>query len=586
MRRTLIAVSSLALVTTGAFALPSISQAVSGTGVYGVWTASGGVGEVTFPGTTFPSASFTSVNSTQTVAKSQTLIGSSPFGLQYGSSRGSTYLLTAVASGQTTGSVTLTFDSAPIAGTWGMALGDVDAEDVTVTAKDSAGRKLDMNEFFVESFNTATGQTDTPTWNPATETLQGSGTDTQGASAWFTPSGDVKVITLTQKKLSGFPQYALWIATDLEEPSPAASSSTSSAAASASTSTSATPTLSPTIPAAPAGKIVICHRTSSKQNPYVRITIAQEAVLNGHDGHTGGLYPNKGWGDIIPPFPGYPGLNWPAGGAILDNDCEIPATSAASASASGSSTATASASGTSSSTVAASASATASSSASASASPSSSAGVTESPSSSPSSTATGSASASASPSPTATVEADVIEPISIPFDKPTPITVPDIPNAPTDSVISDVEKPKNGDAVVRNGEVIYTPDDGFIGTDEVTVIITDREGNSQAIVVPVVVGDEQTAPNLALPTTLKIGTTVLTTKPVVTNAKQIATVSVACTPLSRFKLTGDLVYCRVTRKNGGVSVTVTAPMSVKVRVTAPAKDRYLPLDIVASYRVR
>lgn len=164
--------------------------------------------------------------------------------------------------------------------------------------------------------------------------------------------------------------------------------------------------------------------------------------------------------------------------------------------------------------------------------------------------------------------------------------MPDIPNAPVDSVITDVEKPKNGDAVVTNGEVIYTPNDGFIGTDKVTVIVTDREGNSQAIVVPVVVGDEQTALNLDLPANLRIGTTVLTTKPVVTNAKQIASVAVSCTPLSRVKFTGDLVYCHVTRKNGGVSVTVTAPMSVKVRVTAPAKGHYLPLDTAANYRVR
>lgn len=153
-------------------------------------------------------------------------------------------------------------------------------------------------------------------------------------------------------------------------------------------------------------------------------------------------------------------------------------------------------------------------------------------------------------------------------------------------MITDVEKPTNGDAVVTNGEVIYTPNDGFVGKDEVTVIITDREGNSQAVVVPVVIGDEQTAPGLVLPTALKPGTTVLISEPVITNAKQIARVSVACTPLARARLTGDLVYCQVSRRNGSVSVTVTAPVSVKVSVTAPAKGRYLPLETVASYRVR
>ena len=601
MRRTLIAVSSLALATTGAFVLPSISQAVSGTGVYGVWTASGGIGEVTFPNTVFPSASFTSVDSTQTVAKSQTLIASSPFGLQYGTSRGSTYLLTAVASGQTTGSVTLTFDSAPIAGTWGMALGDVDAENVTVTAKDSAGRRLNMNEFYIESFNTTTGQTDMPTWDPNTETLMGSGVDTQGASAWFTPSGDVKSITLTQRKLSGFPQYALWIATDLEQPAPVASATSSSAVPSASVSASPSPAASPTIPAAPVGKIVICHRTASKQNPYVRITISQDAVISGHDGHNGGLYPTPGWGDIIPPFAGFVGQNWPAGGAILDNECDIPASTSASVAPTASMTASSSTSASgsaSASTTAPSTSATASafatSSATASPTPSTSASSSGSVSATSSASASVSASSSdsskpaqsATPSPTATTAAEVTEPIAVPFDKPVTITVPDIPNAPADAVISDVQQPKNGDAVVSNGEVIYTPNNGFVGKDEITVIVTERDGSSQAIVVPVVIGEAQTAESLALPASLKIGTNVLTTKPVITNAKQIATVSVSCTPLSRSKLTGDLVYCQVTRKKGGVSVTVNAPMSVKVSVSAPAKGKYLPLNENVSYRVR
>jgi hypothetical protein len=92
--------------------------------------------------------------------------------------------------------------------------------------------------------------------------------------------------------------------------------------------------------------------------------------------------------------------------------------------------------------------------------------------------------------------------------------------------------------------------------------------------------------NLSLPSSLSIGTTVLTKKPVITNAKQIASVTVECSPMSRSKFTGDLVYCHVKRKNGGVSITVTAPMSVKVTVSAPAKGRYLPLNEVTDYRVR
>lgn len=70
------------------------------------------------------------------------------------------------------------------------------------------------------------------------------------------------------------------------------------------------------------GKVTLCHATSSKTNPYVLITVDRNAVLKkGHGSHTGGLYPTKGWGDIIPPFDDYAGLNWPGGQAILDSGC-------------------------------------------------------------------------------------------------------------------------------------------------------------------------------------------------------------------------------------------------------------------------
>jgi hypothetical protein len=82
MRRTLIAVSSLALVTAGAFVLHTVSQAVSGTGVYGTWTATSGVGGT--GDVTFPSGTFTSTVGTQSVASSATLTGTTPFGQVYG----------------------------------------------------------------------------------------------------------------------------------------------------------------------------------------------------------------------------------------------------------------------------------------------------------------------------------------------------------------------------------------------------------------------------------------------------------------------------------------------------------------------
>ena len=52
-------------------------------------------------------------------------------------------------------------------------------------------------------------------------------------------------------------------------------------------------------------KVRICHATSSNSNPYVsnEPAIANNGDLQGgHLNHTGPVYPEKGWGDIIPPY--------------------------------------------------------------------------------------------------------------------------------------------------------------------------------------------------------------------------------------------------------------------------------------------
>jgi hypothetical protein len=86
-------------------------------------------------------------------------------------------------------------------------------------------------------------------------------------------------------------------------------------------------------------KVTLCHATSATTMPYVVITVDQSAVFNngvvpnGHGTHTGPIFPDTEqgpgnsthWGDIIPAFGAYPGLNnTTQGQAILDNDCEIP----------------------------------------------------------------------------------------------------------------------------------------------------------------------------------------------------------------------------------------------------------------------
>ncbi len=74
------------------------------------------------------------------------------------------------------------------------------------------------------------------------------------------------------------------------------------------------------------GKVTLCHATSSRTNPYVTITVDANSVLRrGHGDHTGPIFPADGWGDIIPPFGTYPGLNWPAGQTLLASGCDTGA---------------------------------------------------------------------------------------------------------------------------------------------------------------------------------------------------------------------------------------------------------------------
>ena len=84
--------------------------------------------------------------------------------------------------------------------------------------------------------------------------------------------------------------------------------------------------------AKPADKVDICHATSNGKNPYVTNKVDPSSFYSsGHDGHVGPIFdptadpPQTSWGDIIPPIPDaeppYPGLNWPAGQATLENGC-------------------------------------------------------------------------------------------------------------------------------------------------------------------------------------------------------------------------------------------------------------------------
>ncbi len=91
--------------------------------------------------------------------------------------------------------------------------------------------------------------------------------------------------------------------------------------------------------AKPQDKVTICHATSSVSNPYVQNTVNENAIVQpngtptGHGEHTGPVYPERGWGDIIPSFEYnndnggtsiYPGLHWTTDGqAIWNGGCLV-----------------------------------------------------------------------------------------------------------------------------------------------------------------------------------------------------------------------------------------------------------------------
>ena len=74
-----------------------------------------------------------------------------------------------------------------------------------------------------------------------------------------------------------------------------------------------------------ADKVRFCHATSSTSNPYVMITTDPESIVfSAHQAHEGPIYDGvmlSGWGDIIPPFGDFPGLNWDPNGGTAEEQC-------------------------------------------------------------------------------------------------------------------------------------------------------------------------------------------------------------------------------------------------------------------------
>lgn len=232
-RRT--AVAFVAVCTAiGALAISvGVAGAAPLVGTYPTWSASGSsgafTGAVVFDGVAnLPSGSLTSDSTSVTVptGASAFLNPGTPFGARFGSSQNQPYVNVRTSSGNAPSTTTITFPGPTPASGWAFALGDIDADQVAITATGSNGAPLASAALgFAGAFNyCATSSvpsscsgpaTDVPTWDPATGVLKGNVADTTGASGWFQPQASVGSITFVFTALSGAPIYQLWFATEV-----------------------------------------------------------------------------------------------------------------------------------------------------------------------------------------------------------------------------------------------------------------------------------------------------------------------------------------------------------------------------------
>jgi len=235
------AATGVTVVVAGALALGGATSAsAAGPGAVG-WadftvdgTARAYTGTMTLPGD-FPQATFTSTSRQATIPSgSSTWQGTgTPVGAEYDSSRGRPYLNLRPAQDSPTAAAasvtTYTFDRATPASDWSFVLGDVDADQVTVSATGADGVAVPADALgFGSTYNycrtaaggpspscDAAGLRDVPTWNAATGVLTGNATasDTEGAAAWFSPTVPLSTLTFTYQQRSGFPVYQTWFVT-------------------------------------------------------------------------------------------------------------------------------------------------------------------------------------------------------------------------------------------------------------------------------------------------------------------------------------------------------------------------------------
>ncbi|WP_209560206.1 collagen binding domain-containing protein [Frigoribacterium sp. PvP032] len=201
----------------GEFQVSGSARAYTGT-----MTLAGG-----FPATTFTS---TSRQATVPSGSSTWQAASTPPGAQYGTSRGLPYLNQRPSQDSPTAAgaavTTYAFASATPSSGWSFVLGDIDADQATITATGVGGAPVSAAQLgFQGTYNycagtgtpscDSAGTGDQPRWDAATRTLVGNAAaaDTEGAAGWFSPSVPLETLTITYQQRSGFPVYQTWFAT-------------------------------------------------------------------------------------------------------------------------------------------------------------------------------------------------------------------------------------------------------------------------------------------------------------------------------------------------------------------------------------
>ena len=236
--------TSAALITVLLAAAPA-SAATAPVGSYATFTAvAPGSFDATFSANSaFPTAPVVSTDAGVAAASGRTafLGDSTGFGAQFGSTRLQPYLTIGTIGAGAPSQTTVTFDAATTPG-FGFALGDVDADYVTITATGPGGpltaSQLGVGGGVLNYCNNipkptgcgaGTSFTDALTWCPdptaaavcasyPAATLVGSGSDTSGAYGWFVPTVAVTSFVLDFHRQVFLPSYQLW----LVAPAPAA----------------------------------------------------------------------------------------------------------------------------------------------------------------------------------------------------------------------------------------------------------------------------------------------------------------------------------------------------------------------------